>query len=74
VSTRYTADEVDRYVEAWSRPGAAKAMIDYYRVAVRLSSKQGELRPISAPTLVIWGQGNRSATTLDAATHPHSPP
>ncbi len=55
----YTAEELDRYVEAWSQPGAAKAMIDYYRAAVRLSSKQGEPRPISAPTLVIWGQGDR---------------
>jgi pimeloyl-ACP methyl ester carboxylesterase len=56
---QYTADELDRYAEAWSRPGAATAMIDYYRAAVRLSSKQGELRPISAPTLVIWGEGDR---------------
>ena len=51
-------DEIERYVEAWSEPGAAKAMIDYYRAAVRLGSKQ-EIRPISAPTLVIWGQGDR---------------
>ena len=36
----YTAEELDRYVEAWSQPGAAKAMIDYYRAAVRLGSKQ----------------------------------
>ena len=55
----YTATEIDHYVEAWSQPGTAKAMIDYYRAAVRLSSKPGELRPISAPTLVIWGQGDR---------------
>jgi epoxide hydrolase 4 len=54
----YTADELDRYVQAWSRPGSAKAMIDYYRAAVRLGSKQ-EIRPISAPTLVIWGEGDR---------------
>ena len=54
----YTAEEIDRYVEAWSRPGAATAMIDYYRAAVRLGSKQ-ELRPVTAPTLVIWGQGDR---------------
>src|SRR3954465_9274383 len=53
-----TAEELDRYVEAWSQPGAAKAMIDYYRAAVRLGSKQ-EIFPISAPTLVIWGQGDR---------------
>jgi epoxide hydrolase 4 len=54
----HTAKEIDRYVDAWSQPGAAKAMIDYYRAAVRLGSKQ-ELRPVSAPTLVIWGQGDR---------------
>jgi pimeloyl-ACP methyl ester carboxylesterase len=33
-------------------------MIDYYRAAVRLGSKQ-EVRRVSAPTLVIWGQGDR---------------
>ena len=54
----YTQQELERYEEAWSQPGAAKAMIDYYRAAVRLGSKQKVL-PISAPTLVIWGQGDR---------------
>ena len=55
----HTEQEIDRYVEAWSQPGAAKAMIDYYRAAVRLQPKQDELRPVTAPTLVIWGQGDR---------------
>ncbi len=54
----FTDYQLDRYAEAWSRPGATKAMIDYYRAAVRLGSKQ-EIRPVSAPTLVIWGQGDR---------------
>ncbi len=54
----YTDDELGRYVEAWSEPGASKAMVDYYRAAVRLGSKQKVL-PISAPTLVIWGEGDR---------------
>ncbi|GAA1957753.1 alpha/beta hydrolase [Microbacterium deminutum] len=55
---QYTEQENERYIEAWSQPGAAKAMIDYYRAAVRLGSKQKVL-PMSAPTLVIWGQGDR---------------
>src|SRR4051794_4870784 len=54
----YTTEELDRYVDAWSQPGAAKTIIDYYRAAVRGSSTQAELPPISAPTLVIWGQGD----------------
>jgi pimeloyl-ACP methyl ester carboxylesterase len=54
----YTPEEMDRYIEAWSQPGAATGMINYYRFSVRESPKEAEaaLRPISAPTLVIWGQ------------------
>jgi pimeloyl-ACP methyl ester carboxylesterase len=54
----YTPEEMERYIEAWSQPGAAAAMINYYRSSVKESSKQAKagFRPISAPTLVIWGQ------------------
>ena len=57
----YTPEDIERYVEAWSQPGAAAAMINYYRAAVRQSPKDAgaQLRPISAPTLVIWGQRDR---------------
>ena len=57
----YTPEEIARYVEAWSQPGAATGMINYYRSSVRQSQKRAEaqLRPISAPTLVIWGQRDR---------------
>jgi pimeloyl-ACP methyl ester carboxylesterase len=54
----YTPEEMDRYIEAWSQPGAATGMINYYRFSVRQPPKEAEaaLRPITAPTLVIWGQ------------------
>jgi epoxide hydrolase 4 len=57
----YSPEDMDRYVEAWSQPGAATAMINYYRASVRQPPKQAkaQLRPISAPTLVIWGQRDR---------------
>jgi pimeloyl-ACP methyl ester carboxylesterase len=57
----YTPQEIERYVEAWSQPGAAAAMINYYRAAFRQSPKRAaaRLRPIQAPTLVIWGQRDR---------------
>jgi pimeloyl-ACP methyl ester carboxylesterase len=57
----YTPAEIERYVEAWSRPGAASAMINYYRCSVRESQKQAAaaIRPISAPTLLIWGERDR---------------
>ena len=43
----YTPEEIDRYVEAWSQPGAATGMINYYRSSVRTPPKQAEaaLRP-----------------------------
>ena len=36
-------------------------MINYYRAALRRSPKRAEaqIRPTRAPTLVIWGQGDR---------------
>jgi pimeloyl-ACP methyl ester carboxylesterase len=54
----YTQEEMDHYVEAWSQPGAAAGMINYYRASVRQSQKEAaaKLRPISARTLVIWGE------------------
>jgi pimeloyl-ACP methyl ester carboxylesterase len=56
----YTPQDTERYVESWSQPGAAAAIINYYRAAVRQSKQaQAQLRPISAPTLVIWGQRDR---------------
>jgi epoxide hydrolase 4 len=56
----YTPEEMDRYVEAWSQPEAASGMINYYRASVRSSQKEAaaKIRPISAPTLVIWGEGD----------------
>jgi pimeloyl-ACP methyl ester carboxylesterase len=54
----YTPEEMDRYIEAWSQPGAATGMINYYRSSVRTPPKRAEeqIRPVEAPTLVIWGQ------------------
>src|SRR3981081_882283 len=36
----YTDEEIERYVEAWSQPGAAAGMINYYRASVRQSQKE----------------------------------
>jgi epoxide hydrolase 4 len=57
----FTSDDTDRYVEAWEQPGAATAMINYYRASVRQSSSSPAARilPVAAPTLVIWGDRDR---------------
>jgi len=59
----FTPQDIDRYVEAWSQPGAASATINYYRASMRrpgASSGAGNgLPPVEAPTLVIWGERDR---------------
>jgi epoxide hydrolase 4 len=54
----FTDEDLQRYAEAWSQPGALTGMLNYYRAALRRSPRaaQASLRPISAETLVIWGQ------------------
>ncbi len=57
----YTPEEMARYVEAWSQQGTLSAMINYYRCSVKASQKEAAaaIRPISAPTLLIWGERDR---------------
>ncbi len=57
----FTADAIDRYIEAWSQPGAVTAMINYYRAIFRQSPRRAEarIRSVDAPTLVIWGERDR---------------
>ncbi len=57
----FTREDIDRYVEAWSQPGAAAATINYYRGVFRQPPKRAEarLRQVDAPTLVIWGDRDR---------------
>jgi epoxide hydrolase 4 len=54
VKGAFTDEDVARYVEAFRRPGAATASIDYYRAAFRRARQR--LPRIDAPTLVLWGE------------------
>ncbi len=58
----FTEEDIDRYVEAFSQPGALTATINYYRAAVQqnpLNVRQ-DLRRIERPVLVIWGLQDRA--------------
>jgi pimeloyl-ACP methyl ester carboxylesterase len=57
----FTSEDIARYVEAWSQPGAVTAMLNYYRAAFRRtpSAAEASMRPIPAPTLVIFGERDR---------------
>jgi pimeloyl-ACP methyl ester carboxylesterase len=58
----FTAQDIDRYVVAAAQPGALRAAINYYRAAFRanpLAQAHG-LRRVDIPTLIIWGDQDRS--------------
>ena len=57
----FTDEDVARYVEAFSPPGALEGPINYYRAAVRQGPRalSRNVRPVAAPTLVLWGGRDR---------------
>jgi pimeloyl-ACP methyl ester carboxylesterase len=58
----FSASDIATYVEAWEQPGAATATINYYRALIRESPRRTEarIRPVAAPTLVVWGERDRA--------------
>lgn len=50
----FTNEDIARYKEAWSQPGAMTAMINWYR-AVRYQTKLPKEMRIKVPTLMMWG-------------------
>jgi pimeloyl-ACP methyl ester carboxylesterase len=49
----FSDEDLSRFREAMSRPGALTAALNYYRAA-RAGSFPGDLM-VQAPTLVLWG-------------------
>ena len=51
----FTSEEIERYVEAWMKPGALTGMANYYRAMRQRKGMRGLIRRIDIPTLMIWG-------------------
>ncbi|HYZ93712.1 MAG TPA: alpha/beta hydrolase [Actinomycetota bacterium] len=58
-SVRLAEEDIARYVEVFSRPGAPTAGLNWYRANVPPESLMREQRaslpPITCPTMVLWG-------------------
>jgi pimeloyl-ACP methyl ester carboxylesterase len=56
----FSADDVRLYKQALSRPGALTAALNYYRAVFRhRRAARSQIRPIAAPTLLLWGERDR---------------
>lgn len=51
--------DVARYREAWSQPGAATGMLNWYRAAFRSRPARVRNTRVIAPTLIIWGERDK---------------
>jgi pimeloyl-ACP methyl ester carboxylesterase len=71
----FSESELESYRSAWQQPGAANAMLNWYRAAFRRRGGRGDSPRITVPTLLIWGAkdhaletalGHKSITLCDA--------
>jgi pimeloyl-ACP methyl ester carboxylesterase len=55
----FTDEELARYREAWSRPGAVRSMIHWYRAAPWAPLRALPSRRVTVPALLLWGKKDR---------------
>ncbi len=68
--------DLDRYIEAWSQPGALSAMLGWYRAVWRsraqVLASRAQFDRIAAPTLLLWGERDAAlGVELAEASVPH---
>jgi len=51
----FTNEDIEKYKEAWSQPGAMTAMINWYRAALQYQPPVLKDPCIKVPTLMMWG-------------------
>ena len=55
----FSDEDIEKYREAWSQPGAATGMINWYRAAMRKPPQRVASIRVTVPTLLIWGKKDR---------------
>lgn len=54
----FTDEDLDRYLFEIEKPYAFPSALNYYRAAFKSRGKKRENKKITAPTLIIWGEGD----------------
>ena len=54
-SNSFTNEDILKYKEAWSQPGAMTSMINWYRAILRYQPAMPKDLRVKVPTLMMWG-------------------
>lgn len=54
--SKFPDELLDLYRASAAKPGAIKAMVSYYRAALRYPSQRPLAKKITTPTLLVWGE------------------
>lgn len=51
----FSDEDLEKYIEAWSKPNAMRSMINWYRAAFQHPDFSSEVQ-VKVPTLILWGE------------------
>jgi epoxide hydrolase 4 len=51
----FTREDIEKYKESWSQPGAMTAMLNWYRAAARYGPEITDNMRVKVRTLILWG-------------------
>ena len=74
-SGRYTEDDRQAWIDAWSQPGSTTAGLNYYRANARPESflrTGAELPPVQSPTMGVWSSGDIALTEAQMTSSANS--
>ncbi len=52
----FSPEDLEKYREAFARPGAFSAMVNWYRASVQTKQEQPQSFDVEAPLLFLWGE------------------
>lgn len=84
LTSTVAGDDKAAYLDEWSQPGAMTAMLNWYRAsnfvvpapdeeAERPAWLDAPFPPVTQPTLVIWGMGDKALLPVQLELEPHVP-